>query len=90
MGMHKVTFLPDGKEVEAEAGITLMQAAEKAGVYINSLCGGKGVCGKCRVQVINGKVLADKHSIGFLSKEELNEGFVLACQTKVTSDMEVV
>ena len=90
MGMHKVTFLPDGKEVEAEAGITLMQAAEKAGVYINSLCGGKGVCGKCRVQVINGKVLADKHSIGFLSKEELNEGFVLACQTKVTGDMEVV
>jgi uncharacterized 2Fe-2S/4Fe-4S cluster protein (DUF4445 family) len=90
MGMYKVTFLPDGKEVEVEAGITLMQAAEKAGAYINSLCGGKGVCGKCRVQVINGKVLADKHSIGFLSKEELNEGFVLACQTKVTSDMEVV
>ena len=67
-----------------------MQAAEKAGAYINSLCGGKGICGKCRVQVTNGKVLADKHSIGFLSKEELNEGFVLACQTKVTSDMEVV
>ena len=90
MGIYKVTFLPDGKEVEVEAGITLMQAAEKAGAYINSLCGGKGVCGKCRVQVTNGKVLADKHSIGFLSKEEINEGFVLACQTKVTSDMEVL
>jgi uncharacterized 2Fe-2S/4Fe-4S cluster protein (DUF4445 family) len=90
MGMYKVTFLPDGKEVEVEAGITLMQAAEKAGVYINSLCGGKGVCGKCRVQVTNGKVLADKHSIGFLSKEEFNEGFVLACQAKATSDMEVL
>jgi len=90
MDMYNVTFLPDGKEVEVEAGITLMQAAEKAGAYINSLCGGKGVCGKCRVQVTNGKVLADKHSIGFLSKEELNEGFVLACQTKVTSDMAVV
>jgi len=90
MDMYNVTFLPDGKEVEVEAGITLMQAAEKAGAYINSLCGGKGVCGKCRVQVTNGKVLADKHSIGFLSKEELNEGFVLACQTKVTSDMQVL
>jgi uncharacterized 2Fe-2S/4Fe-4S cluster protein (DUF4445 family) len=90
MGIYNVTFLPDGKEVEVEAGITLMQAAEKAGAYINSLCGGKGVCGKCRVQVTNGKVLADKHSIGFLSKEELNEGFVLACQTKVTSDMQVL
>ncbi|GAF75151.1 unnamed protein product [marine sediment metagenome] len=62
-----------------------MQAAEKAGVYINTLCGGKGVCGKCRVQVTDGKVLADKHSIGFLSKDEFNEGYVLACKTKVTT-----
>ena len=33
---------------------------------------------------------ADKHSIGFLSKEELQEGYVLACQTKVDGDLEVV
>jgi uncharacterized 2Fe-2S/4Fe-4S cluster protein (DUF4445 family) len=90
MGMYKVTFLPDGKEVEVEAGITLMQAAEKADVYINNLCGGKGVCGKCRVQLTDGKVRADKHSISFLSKEELKEGYVLACQTEVSSDLEVV
>jgi uncharacterized 2Fe-2S/4Fe-4S cluster protein (DUF4445 family) len=90
MSTYRVTFLPEGKEVEVEENITLMQAAEKAGVYINALCGGKGVCGKCRVQVTDGKVLADKHSIGFLSKEELMEGYVLACQTKVSSDMEVV
>ncbi len=89
MATYKVAFFPDGKEVEVEAESTLMQAAEKAGVYINSLCGGKGVCGKCRVQVTDGKVLADKNSIAFLSKEELNEGYVLACQTKVTTDMEV-
>ena len=67
-----------------------MEAAEKAGVYVNKLCGGKGVCDKCRVQVTDGKVLADKHSIGFLSKEEFNEGFVLACQTKLTNDMQVL
>ena len=90
MVSYTVTFMPDGKTIEVDAGTTLMEAAEKAGVYINSLCGGKGVCGKCRVQVTDGKVLADKHSIGFLSKEELNEGYVLACQTRVTSDMEVV
>ena len=90
MSIYRVTFLPDGKEVEVEENTTLMEAAEKAGVYINSLCGGKGVCGKCRVQVTDGRVLADKHSIGFLSKEELKEGYVLACQTRVDSDMEVV
>ena len=87
--MHKVNFLPDANEVKVEGGTTLMEAAEKAGVYINSLCGGKGVCGRCRVQVIDGKIKADKHSISFLSKEEIKEGYVLACQTKVSSDMEV-
>jgi uncharacterized 2Fe-2S/4Fe-4S cluster protein (DUF4445 family) len=88
--MPKVSFLPDGKEVDVETGTTLMEAAEKAGVYINNLCGGKGVCGRCRVQVLNGKIRADKHSISFLSKEEITEGYVLACQTKVDRGTEAL
>jgi len=90
MGVHEVTFLPDGTGIEVGKNSTLMEAAEKAGIYINTLCGGKGVCGRCRVQVTSGNVRADKHSIGFLSREELKEGYVLACQTKVGGDLEVV
>ncbi len=90
MSRYKVTFLPEGETVEVESGVTVMEAAEKAGVFINSLCGGEGVCGKCRVQVVDGKVRADKHSISFLSKEEVSEGYVLACQAKVDEDIEVV
>ena len=90
MSLYKVTFLPEGKTVEVESGVTVMEAAEKAGVFINSLCGGEGVCGKCRVQVIDGKVRADKHSISFLSKEEIREGYVLACQAEVNENIEVV
>ena len=90
MSSHKVTFLPEGETVEVESGVTIMEAAEKAEVFINSLCGGEGVCGKCRVQVIDGKMRPDKHSISFLSKEEVREGYVLACQTKVDEDIEVV
>jgi len=86
----KVTFLPDDRVVEIEKGKTLMEAAEKAEVHINNLCGGKGVCGRCRVKVSNGRIRADKHSISLLSKEEVMEGYVLACQTKVGSDMEVL
>lgn len=88
--MHKIRFLPDDKLVEVEAGITLMQAAEKAGVYINNLCGGKGVCGRCRVQVTGGRIRADKHSLNFLSKEEITDGYVLACQTTIDSDIDVL
>lgn len=90
MGIHKLFFLPDQKEMEVEHGTTIMEAAQEAGVYINSLCGGEGVCGKCRVQVTEGNIRADKNSISFLSKEEVMEGYVLACQAKVYGDMEVV
>jgi uncharacterized 2Fe-2S/4Fe-4S cluster protein (DUF4445 family) len=89
MSKHKVTFLPDQKEVEVEAGTTLLEAAEQAGILLNTLCGGEGLCGECRLQVVGGKVQADKNAIGFFSKEELQEGFVLACQTKVEDDLQV-
>ena len=87
--MFNVKFLPDEEEIEVNVGTTIKAAAEKAGVFINNLCGGKGVCGKCRVQVINRKIRADKHSVSFLSREEIIEGYVLACQIKVDNDMEV-
>jgi uncharacterized 2Fe-2S/4Fe-4S cluster protein (DUF4445 family) len=90
MESFKVRFLPSEETVEVEGGTTLMEAAEKAEVHINNLCGGKGVCGNCRVKVTNGKMRADKHSISLLSKEEITEGYVLACQTRVDSDMEVL
>jgi len=87
---YKVTFLPDQKEVEVEGGVTLLQAAEKAEIYINSLCGGEGLCGECRLQVTSGNTKADKNAIGFFSKEEIQNGYVLACQTKVEDNLEVV
>ena len=90
MEKYTVNFLPDGKEIEIESGTTIMKAAEKAGVFINSLCGGKGVCGRCRVQISNGKIRADKNSISFLSKEEIKEGYLLACQTQIDTDIDVV
>ncbi|MBW1980908.1 MAG: DUF4445 domain-containing protein [Deltaproteobacteria bacterium] len=89
MAKHKVVFQPEGSKVEVAAGNTLLEAAGEAGVYINSLCGGEGVCGKCRVQITKGEVKPDSHSIRFLSREEIQEGFVLACQTEVHADLEV-
>lgn len=90
MAMFKVVFLPDKKNVEVENGTTIMEAAQKAGVYINSLCGGNGVCGRCKVQVTGGCVLADKDSISLLTKDEIKEGYVLACQAKIDHDMEII
>ncbi len=54
MAKYKVTFLPEHKQAEVNEGINLLEAVEKAGVYINSLCGGEGLCGECRLQVVSG------------------------------------
>lgn len=90
MRKFKVTFFPDKKEVEVAEGTTLLEASEKAGVYVNSLCGGDGLCGECRLQVLNGKAQSDKYAIGFFSAEEIKNGYVLACHTKVEDNLEVV
>jgi len=84
-----VNFLPENKEVEVETDTTLLQAAEKAGIVLNTLCGGEGLCGQCRLQVTDGKAQADKNAIGFFSKDELQKGYVLACQTKIEDDLTV-
>ena len=90
MGKHTITFLPDRNKVEVEEGITLLEAAEQAGVYINSLCGGQGLCGECRLQVLSGNTKADNYSVGFFSVDEIMNGYVIACQTRVEDDLEVL
>jgi uncharacterized 2Fe-2S/4Fe-4S cluster protein (DUF4445 family) len=90
MTKYSVTFLPDNKQVEVDSNSTLLTAAAKAGVIINSLCGGDGLCGECRLQVISGKAMADKNAISFFSKDEIEHGFVLACRTKVEDNLVVL
>jgi uncharacterized 2Fe-2S/4Fe-4S cluster protein (DUF4445 family) len=89
MTKYTVTFLPDNKTVDIESNITLLEAAGKAGVIINSLCGGDGLCGECRLQVKKGKAMADKNAISFFSKDEIEHGYVLACRTKVEDNLVV-
>jgi len=87
METHTVTFLPDGVEVEAAKGKSLFAAATAAGISVNTVCGGDGVCGKCRVIVRSGKVTA-KPNI-FLTRRDIQRGVALACQTYIDGDVVV-
>jgi len=90
MASVKVRFEPEGKTVEAQPGETLLDVASRAGIYINSLCGGQGVCGKCRLKVKSGSVESSSKGLGFLDRKEIDAGFVLACQSKIKDqDVEV-
>jgi uncharacterized 2Fe-2S/4Fe-4S cluster protein (DUF4445 family) len=54
----RVRFEPAGLKAEAPCGSTLLEAARLAGVYLTSVCGGDGTCGKCKVLVGGREVLA--------------------------------
>jgi len=47
----KVIFQPDGKQVSVRPEDTLLQAASQAGIILDSVCGGKGICKKCVVNL---------------------------------------
>lgn len=56
-----VIFMPSGQRGRVPAGISLLEAARQLGVEIESICGGRLTCGKCRVQIENGQF--PKHGI---------------------------
>ncbi|GAF93800.1 unnamed protein product, partial [marine sediment metagenome] len=83
----KVKFSPEGKTAKVQAGETILEAARKANAYINSACGGDGICGKCKVIVKKGSVKSPATNL--LSRDEVQKGYVLACQAVVQSDLEI-
>ncbi|MBU0549244.1 MAG: DUF4445 domain-containing protein [Candidatus Omnitrophica bacterium] len=84
----KVTFYPENKSIEIEKGKTILAAAISAHIYINSSCGGDGVCGRCKIILNKGEVISQPS--GRLSPEQRKHGYYLACQTLVESDLEVL
>ncbi len=77
----RVTFLPQHMEVEAAPGMTILEAASRAGIEIAAPCGGQGRCGRCRVRLREGAV--DQPDNAHLSAVDRAEGYVLACQARL-------
>lgn len=74
--MPHVVFKPYDKKIEfnLEEKCTLLELAIRNGIFIRSICGGKGMCKKCKVKIVEGKYK-------LLSDEGLIEdNYVLACQ----------
>ena len=54
MTTSKVVFTPSGKRGEIEHGASLLEAARSLGVDLDSVCGGRGICSRCQVEVAEG------------------------------------
>ncbi|PYS96056.1 MAG: metal-binding protein [Acidobacteria bacterium] len=85
----RVTFQPKEVTTRVPSGTTLFHAAAWIGQPVESTCGGRGTCGKCRVRILEGTSPVTPADISHLGAEELADGWRLSCQAEVRGDMTV-
>jgi len=100
MATHKLIFMPSGIQTAGEAGETVYDAALRSGVDMQSICGGKGLCKRCQIEVEPGEfakfnVSVTDANIPKLSpteKKARHDGELsgtrrLACRAKICGDL---
>jgi uncharacterized 2Fe-2S/4Fe-4S cluster protein (DUF4445 family) len=83
---YSVTFLPQNIVTHAPEGTTVFNAANWAGLPIDSTCGGRGTCGKCKVRLLAGADGITEADHKYLSSAELDDGWRLSCRSAVHSE----
>jgi uncharacterized 2Fe-2S/4Fe-4S cluster protein (DUF4445 family) len=90
MTLYQIDFEPVGRRGECRDNESFLACARRLGVGIISLCGGKGTCHSCKVQILTGNVSQPtSNELEALSSQELKDGWRLACQTYPISDCKV-
>ena len=82
----RVTFQPRGRAVFVLPGTKMLEAAARAGMTVETPCGGQGTCGKCRVQVTRGACEPGEAERAIFSEDELADGWRLACQASICEE----
>jgi uncharacterized 2Fe-2S/4Fe-4S cluster protein (DUF4445 family) len=89
MAEIEIRFLPDKLRVRVPVGSTILEAAQQAGITLETPCGGEGHCGKCRVKVRGAAPPPTAEETQALGAELLGAGFRLACQCRARWDLTV-
>lgn len=82
---HTLRIEPSGLTLTVEHGICLADILKSFKVEFP--CGGKGVCGNCKVKILSGTVRKDILHESILNKKNLSSEWCLACYTKVEDDL---
>lgn len=75
--------------LKTQSGGTLLNTLSANKIFIPSACGGKGSCGVCKVNVLEGGGALLPTEEGHISRGEAREGCRLSCQVKVKQDMKI-
>jgi len=83
---YPVTFLPQNIVTHAPEGTTVFNAANWAGLPIDSTCGGRGTCGKCKVRLLRGADGVSEADHKYLTLAEIDAGWRLSCRSAVHTE----
>ena len=83
----EVTYLPFDRSTRVPSGTTVFSAAHWIGLPIDSTCGGRGTCGKCKVRVLDSPTEVTTADHRQLRAEEIEQGWRLSCQARIYEDM---
>ena len=97
---HRVVFTPSGLDGVVQDGITVLEAARQLGADIDSVCGGRGICGRCQITPSTGVfakwgITVSESSLSVPAETETNyrakralvEGNRLGCAAKICGDV---
>ena len=76
----------DAITLTQDSSMTVMSVLRENGLLSGSFCGGRGDCGRCVIQFLEGAPLPTGIERSRLEPEELRRGFRLACVTKPKAD----
>jgi uncharacterized 2Fe-2S/4Fe-4S cluster protein (DUF4445 family) len=101
-GQHLVVFSPSGKRGRFAAGTSVLDAGRSLGVDLDSVCGGRALCGRCQVMVTDGElakhgITSNSANLSSVGKAEarygevkgLAEGRRLGCQAMIEGDLAI-
>ena len=90
-GKCKITVSQEDakKDFIVEGGDYLMNYLSANNVHVSSSCGGKAICGYCKIKVLNGGGPILPTEEPFMTREAKLAGMRLSCQVKVKNDIEI-
>lgn len=79
----------DEREIQVNAGTTLLNTLSAEQIFIPSACGGGGTCAMCKVQVLEGGGSILPTETGYFTRKQQQDNWRLGCQVKVKEDMKI-
>lgn len=79
-----------GFVVEIEKGETILEGLHREGVHFPVSCGGNGLCGKCKIGLLNGELEISKEDKILFTEKELEQGYRLSCKAIPLKDCRIL